>query len=215
MSMDTWWIELSLIYNNPVVAKLYDFFAWPFSTMAAIKMADALQDLPEGSEVLDIGTGTGMVATRLARSLSKVKVTGVDPSRQMLEVAERRVEREGLTNVTLIADHAQSLPVGAKRFDAVVCSQIFRCIKPESVATVMGEIRRVIKPKGRLLIADIHLPLTGAFPQGIGRDNLNYFILGALAIYDPPSLARYAENYGFTFERLSYYPLSFMLVLRA
>ena len=203
-----WFTEPELLFN-PIVAEFYDLFAWPFVTATTKAIMKELTGVD--GEILEIGCGTGLVTTELAKV---GKVTSVEPSSSMLEKARGRIKRYNLEDkVCFIQDRAESLPLPSTQFDAIVMSYVLRYIKPQALETVASEITRVLKPGGRLLLADLHLPLTGAFPKGIGRTNPNYMVLGILAIYDPASLARYIENFGFKFRSLQYYPLSFLLIL--
>lgn len=207
--MDGWFKNPEVLFN-PLTAQLYDLFAWPFVYATTTKIAEKIK--ASRSTVLEIGCGTGLVASRLAEFSEKV--VGVEPSRYMLQKAAARVKAQGLEDrVQLLSDRTEKLPVGSKEFDVVILSYVLRHIRPESLSSVMTEVIRVIKPNGKFMIADLHLPLTGAFPGGIGRENPNYLILGPLAIYDPASLARYLENYDFKLESLDYYPMSFLLAL--
>lgn len=208
-SVGFWWTRDPEILFNPAVAQLYDLFAWPFVSMTTAGMLRELNGF-SGGEILEIGCGTGLATSQLARV---GRVTAVDPSRYMLERAGVRMRRLNLEDrVQLVLDRAAALPVESSGFDAVVMSYVLRHLKPEALETVTLEIRRVSRPGARLLIADLNLPLTGAFPEVV-KGNPSYTVLGTLAIYDPPGLARYMEQYGMRLKSLAYYPLSFLLVL--
>jgi ubiquinone/menaquinone biosynthesis C-methylase UbiE len=64
-----------------------------------------------GQNVLDVGTGTGAVALRVARLVGAGKVVALDVSLEMLRVAKNRAEAAGLTNVRFNEGRAESLPV--------------------------------------------------------------------------------------------------------
>ena len=110
---------------------------------------DLLQraNLRPGGRVLDLACGTGIVA-RLAKARvgAAGRVAGLDAAAPMLEVARKmapEVEwREG---------DAASLPFGAGEFDAVVCQQGFQFFRDKAAAA--REIRRVLAPRGRAVIA--------------------------------------------------------------
>lgn len=203
-----WWITDPEVLFNPAVAEFYDFFAWPFVAMTTAKI---VKEINGGGEILEIGCGTGLATAQFAKV---GKVTAIEPSRYMLKKASERVQKLNLEDrVQLLSDRAEALPVESNKFDTVVLSYVMRHIKSEVLSTVASEITRVTRPGGKIMIADLHLPLTGAFPGGISRENPSYTILGVLAAYDPPALASYMENYGLKFRSVNYYPLSFLLVL--
>ena len=186
-----------------VVSRLYDLFAWPHVLMTASKMRKELGDLR--GEILEVGSGTGLLTAQLAR-LPGLRITGVEPSRHMLSRAQERKARLGLENVVFLPDRAQRLPVGSGRFDAVVMSYVMRHIRPEALGDVAGEIARVTRPGGKLLVADVHIPLSAVLPDGIRRT-----AFGALAVLDPGALAGYMGKRGFDLKSISYYPVSFLL----
>ncbi len=97
---------------------------------------------------LDIGCGTGELATRLARR-------GWDPvafdlCENMLQCAKRKTNHE--VCVTLTAGDSEHLPFADASFDAITCANCFHHF-PDQQA-VLHEMRRVLKPGGRLLVID-------------------------------------------------------------
>jgi SAM-dependent methyltransferase len=101
-----------------------------------------------GDRVLDVATGTGIVACRIAAT--GAKVTGVDVTPAMLAQAKQRAAAEGV-GVTWVERSAESLPFAARSFDLVTCQQGLQFV-PDRVAAVK-EMRRVIAPGGRAVIA--------------------------------------------------------------
>jgi 2-polyprenyl-3-methyl-5-hydroxy-6-metoxy-1,4-benzoquinol methylase len=75
----------------------------------------------EGRRILDVGTGTGRAAIALAKA--GAIVTGVDASREMLAVAERRAREEGAA-VTFTPGDAHRLDFADRSFDAVICLRV-------------------------------------------------------------------------------------------
>jgi ubiquinone/menaquinone biosynthesis C-methylase UbiE len=75
----------------------------------------------DGRRILDVGTGTGRAAIALAKA--GASVTGVDASREMLAVAERRAREERVT-VTFAHGDAHRLAFPDRAFDAVVCLRV-------------------------------------------------------------------------------------------
>jgi len=93
-----------------------------------------------GAEVLELGSGPGHVSGVLADA--GAKVTGIDFSRDMVDVAARRYP-----GITFRQADAEELPFGDETFDAVVSNFVVHHLaRPEKVFT---EIARVLKPKGR------------------------------------------------------------------
>jgi SAM-dependent methyltransferase len=108
---------------------------------------DALVELGDlrGRRVLDVGCGTGALATALAEQ-AYAKVWGVDASEAMLEVARERVPR----GVGLKAGRAEDLPFRAGWFERAVLALVIHLVdRPRTLA----ELGRVLVPGGRVAIA--------------------------------------------------------------
>ena len=137
--------------------------------------ADLAEAAPAGSSVLDIGTGPGVLLDELHRLRPDLRLTGVDLSEDMVEIAERNLARiEGAEVRT--ADVA-ALPFEADRFDLVASSfSAHHWEDPESGA---AEIARVLRPGGRLLIYDFDFAPYDAFDgPGLGRVGKGRFRTG-------------------------------------
>jgi len=104
-----------------------------------------------GALVLDLACGPGIISAALAPYAQHV--SGVDLTPRMIEHARERCSAAGLTNTEFQEASAEHLPFSADRFDSVVTRLSFHHFT--DVPAVLSEIRRVLKPEGRLLIADI------------------------------------------------------------
>lgn len=106
--------------------------------------------------LLDVATGTGFTAMAFAPLVSEV--VGVDVSEGMLAKARLQVQEAGLSNVRFEHGAAESLPFPDASFDLVTCR-----VAPHhflSVPKFLAEVRRVLKPGGRFLLADTSVPDT-------------------------------------------------------
>jgi ubiquinone/menaquinone biosynthesis C-methylase UbiE len=112
---------------------------------------DALSAAP-GERILDVGCGPGFfVAELLDQVGGEGFVAGVDPSTAMLALSARRVE--GAPNVSLCEAPATALPFGDGAFDAAISVQVLEYV--EDVPLALSELRRVIRPGGRVVLWDI------------------------------------------------------------
>lgn len=127
--------------------------------------------MPAGS-ILDVGCGTGVLATRLADQ--GYEVTGTDPSRGMLDHLEERDAR-----VEAVLGSATELPFEDGGFDLTMCVAVMHHIAlPDQVHRSLGEMVRVTRPGGLILVWD-HNPrnpywknLMARVPQDDGSERL-------------------------------------------
>lgn len=98
----------------------------------------------EGEQVLDVACGTGNASIPAARR--GAEVSGLDLTPEMLTVASRRAEAEGV-EVTWTEGDAEELPFGDERFDVVLST--FGCMFAPRHEKVAAEMARVLRPRGR------------------------------------------------------------------
>jgi demethylmenaquinone methyltransferase / 2-methoxy-6-polyprenyl-1,4-benzoquinol methylase len=106
--------------------------------------------------VLDVATGTGMVARELVRTKG-CAVVGVDQSPEMLAVARRRIALAAATRqVRLVEASADALPFEDGRFDALTFTYLLRYV--DDPGPTLGELARVVKPGGTIAMLEFGLP---------------------------------------------------------
>ncbi|HEX4929832.1 MAG TPA: class I SAM-dependent methyltransferase [Gaiellaceae bacterium] len=106
--------------------------------------------LPPGGHVLDVATGTGLVAAELLRR--GYEVTGVDQSTGMLEVARQRFG----DSVQLVEASAESLPFEDASFDHVTVTYLMRYVSDQSATA--AELARVVRPGGVVASLEFGVP---------------------------------------------------------
>jgi ubiquinone/menaquinone biosynthesis C-methylase UbiE len=118
---------------------------------------DALGITP-GEHVLDVGSGTGVVAGAVARRLApNGRLVGVEPSPAMLAVARELAEREELLDrVEFRTGDARELPFADSTFDVVLA--ITALSRMTDAERGLPELIRVTRPGGRIGIFDIDSP---------------------------------------------------------
>jgi demethylmenaquinone methyltransferase / 2-methoxy-6-polyprenyl-1,4-benzoquinol methylase len=133
-------------------------------------LVDAISPTPE-QQILDVATGTGMVAFALARR-SACRVIGLDQSEAMLAGARSRLAEIGdqrmptrarLASAPRISElvrfvhgHAEQLPFDDGQFDALTFTYLLRYVD-DRLAT-MRELARVVKPGGRIGMIEFGVP---------------------------------------------------------
>ena len=122
-----------------------------------LKKSLELLDIQEGEVVLEIGFGTGCSLVEIARSVGeKEKVYGLDVTFKMVELAKKRVEKEGLAEkVSLCEGNAKNMPYQDDVFDAIYMAGALELLDTPDISRVLEEIKRVLKWNGRIGIASI------------------------------------------------------------
>jgi demethylmenaquinone methyltransferase / 2-methoxy-6-polyprenyl-1,4-benzoquinol methylase len=114
-----------------------------------------------GQRVLDVATGTGMVAAELL-ARADCSVVGIDQSPQMLAAARARFAADGGSSagvsarVELVEGQAESLPFADASFDALSFTYLLRYV--DDPAATMRELARVVRPGGRVASLEFGVP---------------------------------------------------------
>ncbi|MFC4859353.1 class I SAM-dependent methyltransferase [Actinophytocola glycyrrhizae] len=131
-----------------------------------------LAGLLAGHEVLDVGCGTGNLLRTVGRQYPGAELTGLDPDRKALARARRKARRAGI-DVRLDRGFAQELPYPDGSFDRVFSSLMLHHLDTASKDELLAEVRRVLRPDGLLVLADVvvdeHGHGHGHRPGGHGR----------------------------------------------
>jgi ubiquinone/menaquinone biosynthesis C-methylase UbiE len=107
-----------------------------------------------GESVLDVGCGTGTLAIAAKRAIGPTgSVYGIDPSPEMIARARAKAKKRGL-DVTFENAVAEALPFPDARFDIVLSTVMLHHLPRKVRLQALGEIRRVLKPGGRVVIVE-------------------------------------------------------------
>ena len=114
----------------------------------------AIAELHEGETVLDLGSGAGLDVILSARRVGPTGIAfGLDMTEEMLALARRNAEEAGVRNAIFLKGVMEDVPLPAGSVDVVISN----CVVNLSVdkPAVFAELARVLRPRGRLGIADI------------------------------------------------------------
>jgi SAM-dependent methyltransferase len=101
--------------------------------------------------VLDVGCGTGTLSIAAADELREAGVVGLDGDRKVLDLARRK---DGSERVEWVEGLADELPFGDGEVDALMTSLVFHHLPLGIKRAALVEARRVLRPGGRLVVAD-------------------------------------------------------------
>jgi SAM-dependent methyltransferase len=113
---------------------------------------------PGGGRLLDLCTGTALVPALVARTRPDLAIVGLDLSPEMLRVGKWKLARHGIRNATLVRGDAGSLPFPDRSFETVSVSYGLHELPTAVRRRALEEIRRVLRPGGRLIVADLDRP---------------------------------------------------------
>lgn len=138
-------------YDAVAVAALPDSAVESF---AGVGNPFALGRLQTGETVVDLGSGAGLDVLLAAQQVGPSgRVIGVDMTDAMLDKARANVRLVGATNVEFLQGYLENLPVEDASVDVVISNGVIN-LCPDKEA-VWREVARILKPGGRVQIADI------------------------------------------------------------
>ncbi|MFM9941690.1 MAG: class I SAM-dependent methyltransferase [Hyphomicrobiaceae bacterium] len=146
---------MALAYSKDSVVKTYDRWAPVYDVVFGSIFEQARREAIQacenvGGRVLEVGIGTGI---SLPYYSQRCRITGVDISEDMLEVAHRRVAEQNLTNVDgLHVMDCQDLRFPNGSFDAVTAQYVVNTVPNPELA--LNEFYRMLRPGGELIIVN-------------------------------------------------------------
>jgi len=142
-------------------ARHYNRQAW--LERAPLDAAIDLAEIGSGERLLDVATGTAALLRRLARRPSApASVIGVDRSAAMLAQAP-----ELPPGWRLMRADAARLPFSDSEFDVITAAYLLHFLDREERRAVLAEVRRVLDPRGRVVIVTVDAPRGGALGRAL------------------------------------------------
>jgi len=145
----------------------------------------AYVDVKDGDVVLDLGSGAGIDILLAAERVGPSgRVIGIDMTDEMLAKAQENIEQSGLNNVQVRKGLIEDMPIESDSIDWVISNCVIN-LSPEK-DRVFGEIARVLKPGGRMLVSDI---VVENLPQALRNNDFLYCSCVAGAISESAYIA--------------------------
>ncbi|OJJ99141.1 hypothetical protein ASPACDRAFT_52606 [Aspergillus aculeatus ATCC 16872] len=156
-------------------------------------------NMKEGETILDLGSGSGIDVLLAARKVSSTgQAIGVDMTKStdmvreknMIELAEKNIQKAGLSNARIIEANITAIPLPDASVDCIISNCVINLVPAADKPAVFREIARLLKPGGRVAISDIlaRKPL----PDHVTEDMALY--VGCVAGASP--VERYEELLG-------------------
>lgn len=142
-------------------ARFYDLMVWLITLGRERPFRERLVDLAHlepGESVLDVGCGTGTLAIAAKRRVgSQGQVYGIDASPEMIARGTRKANKAGV-DVAFRTAVVEALPFPDGHFDVVLSTLMLHHLPRPTREQSAREIRRVLKPGGRVLAVDFGMP---------------------------------------------------------
>lgn len=113
-----------------------------------------LDRIYENEKILDLCTGTATNAITIAKKKANTEIIGIDLSKDMLKVAQRKIRKTELKNIKLYQMDATHLKFKSNYFDKILISLVLHELDEELAAKIVSEAKRVLKDGGEIIITE-------------------------------------------------------------
>lgn len=144
--------KVSDLYRK--IAPTYDLWARLTESKARNRCLE-LASIKDGESVLEVAAGTGLAFEKILRLNPSGRNVGIDLTEAMLSRARRRAAKSGIENYRLSIGDAYALDFPDDNFDVVINNYMFDLMPEKDFPTVLSEFRRVLRPGGRLVLANM------------------------------------------------------------
>lgn len=144
--------EIGPLYDR--ISRYYNVWGKLTESKARERALD-LADVKDGSTVLEVAVGTGLMFEQIVRQNPGGRNIGVDLSKGMLAKARKRLSKLESKHYSLSLGNAAALEIGTESVDVLMNNYMFDLISFEEMESVLAEFRRVLKPGGKLVLVNM------------------------------------------------------------
>lgn len=108
--------------------------------------------------ILELPIGTALNSIIIAKNRPKAEITGIDISEEMLQIANEKILKKGLSNIRTIKMDATNLDFKDQTFDVILISLLLHEVDKETRNKIMKEATRVLKNDGKVIIIEWDQP---------------------------------------------------------
>lgn len=192
--------QVATMFNN--ISGTYDFLNHFMSLGIDIlwrKKAIRQLKAQQPKSILDVATGTGDFAFEAIKILKPERITGVDISAGMLEVAKKKIKERKLDHVFSVRlGDSEMLPFEDNQFDAITVAYGVR--NYENLEKGLADMRRVLKPGGKIVILEF------SKPQGFPIKQLYNFYFKHITPFFGKVFSKDARAYQYLPESVAAFP---------
>jgi ubiquinone/menaquinone biosynthesis C-methylase UbiE len=144
--------DIPKIYRS--IAPIYDLWGTLTETKARKRCLDLAQ-INNGENILEVAVGTGAAFAEILKKNQSGRNNGIDLTNEMLGRAKKKAQKSGLNNYHLALGDAYNLAYDNDSFDLVFNNYMFDLLPERDFPVVLNEFKRVLRPGGRLLMANM------------------------------------------------------------
>jgi ubiquinone/menaquinone biosynthesis C-methylase UbiE len=144
--------DIPIVYKN--IAPIYDLWGM-FTETKARKRCLELANIRDGEKVLEVAVGTGSTFIEILKRNPNGQIHGIDITEEMLSRAKKKAGKLDHKNYSLEIGDAYHLTYPDGLFDLVMNNYMFDLLPEEAFPQVLNEFKRVLRPGGRLIMANM------------------------------------------------------------
>jgi ubiquinone/menaquinone biosynthesis C-methylase UbiE len=144
--------DIPKVYKG--IAPIYDLWGMLTETKARKRCLE-LANIHDGEKVLEVAVGTGSTFIEIMKKNPNGQIHGIDLTEEMLIKAKKKAEKLGHKNYSLELGDAYNLAYPDGMFDIVMNNYMFDLLPERDFSLVLSEFKRVLRPGGRLIMANM------------------------------------------------------------